>query len=50
MKFIKDVKESKRNANQTLNEDNLVALLEFYKIIKDDLEEIETILNNSQQE
>jgi len=37
MKFIKDVKESKRNKNKTVSEENLVKLLEFYKIIKDDL-------------
>lgn len=50
MKFIKDVKESKRNKNKTVSEENLVKLLEFYKIIKDDLQEIETILSNANQQ
>ena len=37
MKFLKDVKESKRNKNKTVSEENLITLIEFYKIIKDDL-------------
>lgn len=42
MKVIKDLKSKNK-----INETNLITLIEFYKIIKDDLSEIEDIAEHS---
>jgi len=48
MKFIKDLQQSKRSVDKKVQETSLITLIEFYKIIKDDLQEIEAIASSSQ--
>jgi len=48
MKFIKDLQQSKRSVDKQVKETSLITLIEFYKIIKDDLREIEDIASNNQ--
>jgi len=48
MKFIKDLQQSKRSVDKKVQETSLITLIEFYKIIKDDLQEIESIASSNQ--
>ncbi len=44
MKFIKDLQESQKCKIPKINENNLIPVIEFFKLIKDDLSVIENII------
>jgi|ETNmetMinimDraft_14_1059893.scaffolds.fasta_scaffold133363_2 hypothetical protein len=48
VKFIKDLQESQKCKIPKINEKNLIPLIEFYKLIKDDLSVIENIVKKPQ--
>jgi len=48
MKFVRDLQQSKRSVDKKVEETSLITLIEFYKIIKDDLSEIEDICASNQ--